>query len=94
MKLEDKLALIAEARLLGATAITIENIKYDIGPEIKEKIIEPISDQDAKSLIMPASIFDEMTEEEVLFYHSPYYDELQQKKKLQLEHKENEAVNG
>jgi hypothetical protein len=87
----DKKALIAEARELGCTEITIEGVKYGIGPAPKA-IAPPITDEEAKDLIKAISPFDEMSDQEILYFSTPYYDELQENKKKHAEHLKNEAI--
>ncbi len=86
-----KAELIAEARELGCKSITLDGIVYEIGPAPKE-IQEPLTDEQAKELVKNISVFDEMTEEEVLFYATPYFDTIQENKKKHEEHIKNEAI--
>ncbi len=87
-----KAELIAEARELGCKSITLDGIVYEIGPLPKTSSNEPVSEQDANDLVKALSVFDEMTPDEILFWHSPYYDEIQENKKKHEEHLKNEAL--
>lgn len=39
----------------------------------------------AEEILSPLSVLDDLSEEEILFWHSPYYDELQLKKRTPKE---------
>jgi hypothetical protein len=71
---------IEQARAMGITEITIEDITYKIGLPPLQHL--PISSEiSAEELIKPLSSLDELTEEEVMYYSCPYFDELQARKK-------------
>lgn len=48
----------------------------------------------AEEIVKPMSIFDEISPEELLFYATPYYDELQRKKEQHAQQLKEEALNG
>lgn len=53
-------------------------------PELKPKQ-EDITDVTAQDLVKGMSAFDMPTEEELLFYATPHYEELQRKKELRAQ---------
>lgn len=74
----NKKELIDEARELGCKSVTIEGITYEIGPVPKS--FEPMSDQAAEELISPLAFLDQISDEDVLYWSSPFYDQLQYEK--------------
>jgi hypothetical protein len=60
----------------------------------KAKKLDPIPELEAREIIEPLSPFDEIDEEEILYYATPYYDELQAKKaKLKPREREDDVQN-
>lgn len=51
---------------------------------------EPAKEMKAGQIVVPLSIFDEFSEEELKYYATPYFDELQEKKRLMEEIKKNQ----
>lgn len=49
-------------------------------PIITGEVPDIVPDLKPEQIIAPLSVFDEMTEEEILYWSSPYYDELMAKK--------------
>lgn len=74
---------IEEARCLGIKAITIDGVTYELGP--KPINHSPIPDMEAAELLKPMSPFDDLSEDEILYYSTPYFEQLQAQKK---EHEE------
>lgn len=78
MTKRERVKLIQEAQELGLKSITIEDITYELGIVPKKNTIVP--DLDAKDIVNPISFLDELSEDEVLYWSSPYYDDLQEQK--------------
>jgi len=78
-----KKELIDEARELGCKSVTIDNITYEIGSLPKEA--GPVLEAEAEALVNPMSALDDLSPEEVLYWSSPFYDELQKQKELRLQ---------
>lgn len=94
MTKETRLELIQEAKELGLRAITIEGVTYEIrasGDMNVEPLIVP--DLEASALLSPESVFDSLTDEEILFWSTPEYDAIQEKKQQHQEHLKNKEVN-
>jgi len=52
--------------------------------EPKEKIIQgEVPDLKPEQIIAPLSTFDELSEEEILYWSTPYFDELLERKQMQ-----------
>ncbi len=76
MKLKE---LIAEAREAGCTELTIEGITYKIGAAEPQRS-STVPEMEAKDIVKPMSVLEDLTEDEILFWATPYYDQLQDQK--------------
>jgi hypothetical protein len=65
----------------------------------RSQLVEPVakpqtvSESKPEDLVKPLSVFDEPTDEEVLYYATPYYDILQENK-AEMAKKKKESING
>ena len=78
-------ALIELCREQSLTKVEIDGVTFHITPKTeitRRSLSEEIKPED---LISPLSAFDEPGDDEVLFYSSPYYDELQAEKEKRKE---------
>lgn len=48
-----------------------------------------VPDMKAEDIIKPMSIYEEYTDEEIMYWATPYFDELQAQKELQKKAREN-----
>jgi hypothetical protein len=85
MTYEESLKLIEKAKELGVSELTTEGftVKFKdnsqkLSPELPKKPVIP--DKLAEELIKPISVLDSLTEEEMLYYATPYFDEMMAKK--------------
>jgi hypothetical protein len=100
------LQVMEKAKELGVTNIEVEGFKASFGPtisQVKETVPQlsaaspqlvaspVVPELDAEDIMKPMSVFDEMTDEEILFYSTPYYDELLAKKELMQQAKDLEG---
>ena len=86
MTKEKRLELIKEAKELGLKSIEIDGVKYDLGEPVKPKEeAQELSEDAVKALFTDTKILDEMSDDEVLFYSTPYFDQLQHEKKTKEE---------
>lgn len=94
-KLADALAF---AKDNGLQSIEVEGIRMELplkqmAPPHSPSIAVP--EMKAEELLKPMSPFDELTDEEVLFWSTNHYDELQAKKAKHAEHlKQHEEIHG
>jgi hypothetical protein len=87
-----KAKLIAEARELGISEMVIEGVTYKLGHTPKP--VE-MTEADLKNAVKFQSPLDDLSDDEVLYYHSSYFDELQEQKQLRKEQiKNKEDING
>lgn len=70
--------IIEEAKEIGAAYVVIDGVQYVFSDNAKSK---HVPDTKAEDLIKQLSTFEEPSDEEVLYWSSPYYDELESKKK-------------
>lgn len=71
-------ALIKEARELGLKSIEIDGVTYNFD-DPKSKTVPTL---EAKDIVNPMSALDDLSEDEILYYATPYYDEMQHNKKI------------
>lgn len=91
MTKEERIEKILEAKELGLKAVTIEGVIYDLDGS---KPIRPLVVIDPTEAYKEESVFDQMTDEEVLFWSTPEYDNIQEKKKKHQEHLNKEVNDG
>jgi len=74
----EALKLLIKARELGITDTDIEAFKAKLAPEV-------VPELKADEIVKPISVLDDYTEEEIQYFATPYFDELQEKKRLHQE---------
>lgn len=78
---------IAFAQKMNLRSIEVDGIKFDVPSPVAETI-EGLDDEElAKAL----DIFDDMSDDEILYWATPYYDELQAEKELKKQAIEQQA---
>lgn len=70
----DILQTLIKAKELG---LTMEDVAAFKAPKVN------VSDSKAEELVVPMSVLDQLSDDEILFWATPHYDELQYKKELQ-----------
>ncbi len=94
MTKEERLERIQEAKELGLKSITIEGVTYELQITYNPNIVTPnLSEDQIKALMNPASPFDELSDDEVLFWSTPHYDEIQKQKELREKQIKEEGIN-
>lgn len=89
MTKEERIEKILEAKSIGLKAVTIDGVLYDLDGS---KPIRPIEVVDSSEAYREESVFDQMTDEEILFWSTPEYDNIQEKKNQHKEHLNNKEV--
>lgn len=69
---------LIKAKELGITQDDVEAFKAKLLP--RETIVP---DMKASDILAPISSFDDLSDEEILYWASPYYDDIQTKKEAQ-----------
>lgn len=66
------------AKSNGCKTVEIDGIKFDLTQNTS--VSTEVKELKAEEIINPMSILDDLSEDEILYYSTPYYDELQAKK--------------
>jgi len=91
--------LMEKARELGLASIKVEGFEAQLS-QLNQAAPAPapvieLTDKEIEALVAQPSPFDDLTDEEIFYYATPYYDELQAKKLAHAEKlKEEEATRG
>lgn len=84
MDKQARIDLIEEARILGMKTITIEGVTYEFGEA--PKVPQDVPEMKAEDILKPLSTLDEMSNEEILYWSTEYYDEIQARKEAMKKH--------
>lgn len=86
MNREELREILSEAREMQVESVEIQGIKYTLGssPIVKQTYVEDLKPEE---IVKPLSVLDEYTEEEILYYATGYFDELQEKKEAMKKQK-------
>ncbi len=79
-------ALIDNAKAMGILKIEIDGVVYHLDQPAAPKS-NHVPDLTAEEIVNPLSVLDEMDDDEILYWSSPYYEEIQNKKELQKQMK-------
>lgn len=93
MTKQERQELIKEAQEMGLKSITIKGVKYELAETTStapKQLDEKETESLAKELIK--NPFSDMTDDEILYYATPYYDQLQQNKKLLEQQKKDKGT--
>lgn len=91
--------LMEKAKELGLSHIKVDGFEAQLSPLNQAKLdVAPmveLTDKEIEALVTQPSPFDDLTDEEIFYYATPYYEELQAKKQAHAEKlKEEEATRG
>lgn len=73
--------VLIKAKELGITMEDVEAFKAKSVPR------ETVPELKPEDIIKPLSVFDDISEEEIMYWATPRYDELQAEKELKKQHK-------
>lgn len=93
MTKEDRIQLIEEARILGMKTVTIDGVVYEFEKEVLKPNKPELSSKEIEDLMKALNPLSEYTDQELLYYSTPFFDELQLRKEHQKKLKE-ESTNG
>ena len=88
---DEILELIQKAKELGLQNIEVDGFKASFSPITPTKPTapsEPNVELKAEDIVTPESAFNSLSDEEIQYWSSPYYEEIQAKKELQAKSKE------
>lgn len=80
---DEILELLSKAKDLGVAQVEVEGLKVSFGStpiETIKKVSAPVPESKPEELIKPLSQMEEPTDDEVLYWSTPYYDQLQTEK--------------
>ncbi len=80
------LQILTKAKEAGVTMEDVEAFKA------KQHTV--VKDEKAEDMVKPLSVLDDLSEEEILFWATPHYDELQYKKEQQKQKLNEEKQDG
>lgn len=87
---KQQMNLIKQAKELGLASIKIGDVEIVFSQDrTEQKINNAVPDLEAKDILAPPSPFDDLTDEEVLYFATPHFDELQAAKAKKQEVVEN-----
>lgn len=95
--LETKMALLKQAKDMGLSSVKIGDVEFQLGQPKEEKPAQKAEERELKAeeILTPPNILDQLTDEEILYYATPFFSELQERKRLAQEAaKQKEAIDG
>jgi len=92
MTADELMKLMEKFKDLGLASFEVDGIKMTASIDNKPAKIKIAETQEleAKDIVSPISVFDELDEEDILYWSTPYWDVLQEKKEAMRKAKENE----
>lgn len=93
MTIEEIMKIMSHAKDLGVN-IKVDGIEVLTRGEEKPVNHSPVPELKAEDIIKPISILDDITEDEILYYSSPYYDEMMAQKEAHKEAIKNGTTQG
>ncbi len=85
------LQILVRAKELGITQDDVALFKAHSSDTVSRETYVP--DLKAQEIVVPGSPFDDLSEDEILYWHSPFYDEIQTKKEAQKQKLAEEHMN-
>ncbi len=82
---QERIELIEEAKILGMKSVTIDGVTYEFKEQVKVIDSTPMTDAEIKKMLSP-EFSEEYSDEEVLFWSTPHFDDIQAEKQLREEH--------
>jgi len=90
---EELFKILNDANEMGVLKVEVDGVTYTL-PGLKTKYQPPVpEDLKAQDIVNPMSILDEMSEDEIKYWSSPYYDVLIADKERQQQMSAEEKLN-
>ncbi len=81
MKTKEEIAsILAQAKEMGMESVEVDGVKYTLGAHPVTKQLGFPQELKPEEMVTPLSVLDEYTEEEILYWSSGYFDDLQARK--------------
>lgn len=93
MTIEEIMKIMSHAKDLGVN-IKVDGIEVSTRVEDKPKLDVQVPESKAEDLLKPISLLDDITDEEILMWSSPYYDEMVAQKEAHKEAIKNGTTQG
>ncbi len=74
--------ILKNARECGCPTVVIDGVKYELASPESIEASKAVPDMAPEDIVKPLSVLDELSNEEMLYWATPYYDELQAAKEL------------
>lgn len=85
LSLEDLIKLFEKAKEIGISEFTAPGVKFKFKPEggdsPRKREVLALSEKELETVFKPQSPLDDLTPEEILYYATPRFDEIQAEKK-------------
>ena len=82
----DIMELMIQAKEMGLTSIKVDGFEATLsqGPQEKQ-VIGKQADMTKEEIMTTLQVFDDLSDDQILYWSTPYYDELESLKQAQLE---------
>jgi hypothetical protein len=80
---DEMIKVMEKAKELGVNELKVEGMSLSFAEAMRSagfKSSEPVPELKAEEIVKPLSAFDDLTEEEIMYYATPRYDEIQAEK--------------
>lgn len=92
--IEEIKTILKTSRECGVPSVVIDGVKYEIAKEDPKSVPTQVPDVEANEIVKSLSVFDELTEEEIKYWATPYFDVIQEQKANHQEAIKNGVDNG
>lgn len=80
---EELQSLVEFAKEQNMSSIEIDGVKFNIPPATNQNKFTEVPELSAEQIVTPLSVLDDMDEDEITYWSTPFYDELIAKKEAQ-----------
>lgn len=84
---EEIFELIKHVKGMGLESVEVDGMVFKIGNKCVPAPLPFVPEMRSEEIVKPMSVLDEYTEEEVLYWATPFFDELQTRKNKSSEMK-------
>lgn len=82
---EEIKTILKNARECGCPTVIIDGVKYELAAAEEAPKPKDVPEVDPEDLVKPISVLDDLTNEELLYWATPYFDQLQEQKRIHQE---------
>lgn len=77
--------ILKTARECGCPNVVIDGVKYELTTPEAVKAAQEVPELKPEDIVKPMSVLDEITEQEMLYWAVPFFDEIQEAKEKRTE---------